>query len=136
MFSSVDYEKFRALRITHVATRFEDLIKDENNDDLTPEQLFLTAVDDALDARRAHRIERLTRQAGFPIAHASIAELDYAEGRGINQVRMRRYAQHDRKRPHQPADHLTHRWRQDLPRLRHRHSRLPARAPRHLHPHG
>jgi hypothetical protein len=37
MFSSVDYEKFRALRITHVATRFEDLIKDENNDDLTPE---------------------------------------------------------------------------------------------------
>ncbi len=97
MFSSVDYEKFRALRITHVATRFEELIKDENNDQLTPEQLFLTAVDDALDVRRANRIERLTRQAGFPIAHASIAELDYSEGRGINPMRMRRYATHDWK---------------------------------------
>jgi len=34
MFSSADYDKFRALRITHVAARFEELIKDENNDAL------------------------------------------------------------------------------------------------------
>lgn len=95
MFSSSDYDKFRALRITHVAMRFEELIKDEHNDNLTPEQLFLTAVDDALDLRRANRIERLTRQANFPIQNASIEELDYREGRGINQVRMRRYAKHD-----------------------------------------
>ncbi len=97
MFSSSDYDKFRALRITHVATRFEELINDEANDTLTPEQLFLTAVDDALDARRANRIERLIRQAGFPIQNASIEELDYREGRGINPVRMRRYANHDWK---------------------------------------
>src|SRR5665811_1580254 len=58
MFTSLDYDKFRSLRITHVATRFEQLIKDEANDDLTPEQLFLTAVDDALDQRRATRIEK------------------------------------------------------------------------------
>lgn len=95
MFSSADYDKFRALRITHVAARFEELIKDEANDALTPEQLFLSAVDDALDLRRANRIERLIRQANFPIAHASIAELDYSEGRGITPVRMRRYANHD-----------------------------------------
>lgn len=97
MFSSLDYDKFRALRITHVAARFEELIRDENNDDLTPEQLFLTAVDDALDLRRANRIEKLIRQANFPIPNASIEELDYSEGRGINQVRMRRYATHDWK---------------------------------------
>lgn len=95
MFSSADHDKFRALRITHVAARFEELIKDENNDTLTPEQLFLTAVDDALDLRRANRIEKLTRQANFPIPSASIEELDYSEGRGINPVRMRRYASHD-----------------------------------------
>ncbi len=97
MFSSADYDKFRALRITHVATRLEALINDENNDNLTPEQLFLTAVDDALDIRRANRIEKLIRQAGFPIQSASIEELDYSEGRGINPVRMRRYATHDWK---------------------------------------
>lgn len=97
MFSSSDYDKFRALRITHVAARFEELINDEANDTLTPEQLFLTAVDDALDLRRANRIERLIRQAGFPILNASIEELDYREGRGINPVRMRRYANHDWK---------------------------------------
>ncbi len=97
MFTSIDHEKFRALRITHVATRFEELINDESNDQLTPEQLFLTAVDDALDMRRANRIEKLIRQAGFPIPTASIAEIDYREGRGINPNRMKRYAAHDWK---------------------------------------
>lgn len=95
MFTSIDHEKFRALRITHVATRFEELINDEGNDQLTPEQLFLTAVDDALDMRRANKIEKLIRQAGFPIPTASIAEIDYREGRGINPNRMKRYAAHD-----------------------------------------
>lgn len=97
MFTSIDHEKFRALRITHVATRFEELTSDESNDQLTPEQLFLTAVDDALDTRRANRIEKLIRQAGFPIPTASIAEIDYREGRGINPNRMKRYAAHDWK---------------------------------------
>ena len=59
MFTSIDHEKFRALRIAHLATRFEELITDEANDELTPEQVFLTAVDDALDQRRAHRVEKL-----------------------------------------------------------------------------
>ena len=95
MFTSTDYEKFRALRITHVATRFEELIADEVNDELTPEQLFLTAIDDALEQRRANRIAALIRKAGFPIPTATIAELDYREGRGINPTRMRRYAAHD-----------------------------------------
>ena len=94
-FTSIDYEKFRALRVTHVATRLEELIADEVNDTLTPEQLFLTAVDDALEQRRAHKVEKLIRQAGFPILHATVAEIDYREGRGITPVRMRRYAAHD-----------------------------------------
>ena len=71
------------------------MIRDEANDELTPEQVFLTAVDDALDQRRAHRIDKLIRAARFPIPTASIAELDYREGRGINPTRMRRYAAHD-----------------------------------------
>lgn len=95
MFTSTDYDKFRALRITHVATRFEELIADESNDELTPEQLFLTAIDDALEQRRANRISALIRKARFPIPTATIAELDYREGRGINRTRMRRYAAHD-----------------------------------------
>lgn len=62
-FTSIDHDKFRALRVTHVATRFEELIGDEANDTLTPEQLFVTSVDDALEQRLAHKIERLIRQA-------------------------------------------------------------------------
>jgi hypothetical protein len=73
MLPSIDYDKFRALRVTHVATRFEELIGDETNDTLTPEQLFLTAVDDALEQRRHSRLEKLIRQAKFPIPHASVA---------------------------------------------------------------
>lgn len=94
-FTSIDYDKFRALRVTHVATRFEELIADEANDTLTPEQLFLTAVDDALEQRRAHKVDKLIRQAGFPIPDASIGEIDFRDGRQITQVRMRRYATHD-----------------------------------------
>lgn len=94
MFTDLDQQKFRTLRITHVATRFEELITDEANDELTPEQLFLTAVDDALDQRRAHRIDKLIRAAQFPIPQASIAEINYQEGRGLTPVRMRRYGAH------------------------------------------
>lgn len=95
IFTSVDYDKFRALRVTHVATRFEELLNDEANDEITPEKLFLTAVDEALEARRVHRIDKLIRAAGFPIPEATIAEIDYRDGRGINPTRMRRYADHD-----------------------------------------
>ena len=56
MFTSADYEKFRELRVTHLATRFAELISDDANDDLTPEQLFLTATDDALALRRENRV--------------------------------------------------------------------------------
>lgn len=94
-FTSTDYDKFRALRVTHVATRFEELINDEANDTFTPEQLFLTAVDDALEQRRINKVDKLIRQARFPIPTASIAEIDYRDGRGITAVRMRRYAAHD-----------------------------------------
>lgn len=94
-FTSIDYDKFRALRVTHVATRFEELIADEANDQFTPEQLFLTAVDDALEQRRAHKVDKLIRQARFPIPDATVAELDFRDGRGITPVRMRRYAAHD-----------------------------------------
>jgi len=93
-FTSIDYDKFRALRVTHVATRLEELIQDEANDTLTPEQLFLTAVDDALESRRVNTVERLIRQAQFPIPGATVAEVDYRDGRGITPVRMRRYAAH------------------------------------------
>lgn len=93
-FTSIDYDKFRALRVTHVATRLEELIQDEANDTLTPEQLFLTAVDDALESRRVNKVERLIRQAQFPIPGATVAEVDYRDGRGITPVRMRRYAAH------------------------------------------
>ena len=64
MFTEIDHQKFRNLRITHVATRFEELISDEANDELTPEQIFLTAVDDALDQRQAHRIDMNIRLTG------------------------------------------------------------------------
>lgn len=92
MFTSVDHEKFRTLRITHLATQFEQLIMDEGNDHLTPEQLFQTAAEQALALRREHRVSSFIKKAGFPHPAASVAEIDYREGRGLTPVRMRRYA--------------------------------------------
>ncbi|WP_113716832.1 ATP-binding protein [Arthrobacter dokdonensis] len=95
MFTSVDYEKFRALRITQVALQLEELLKDDGNDLKTPEELFLTAVDEALEVRRSNRIDKLIGKARFPIPHASIEEIRYLPARGVSSVRMQRYAAHD-----------------------------------------
>ena len=95
MFTSVDYEKFRALRITQVALQLEELLKDDGNDLKTPEELFLTAVDEALEVRRSNRIEKLIGKTRFPIPHASIEEIRYMPERGVSSVRMQRYAAHD-----------------------------------------
>lgn len=95
MFTEDDYDRFRELRVTHLAACFADLIRDDSNDDLTPEQLFLTATADALEIRREHRVSALIKKAGFPLPGATIAEIDYREERGITRVRMKRYATHD-----------------------------------------
>lgn len=95
MFTEDDYLKFRELRITHLANYFEEVIKDEANDALTPEGVFLTAVDEALHRRRAKRIDTMIRKARFAIPQASIAEIRYDQGRNLNPTRMRRYSQHD-----------------------------------------
>ncbi|GAA5226209.1 ATP-binding protein [Paeniglutamicibacter antarcticus] len=95
MFTSVDYDKFRALRITQVALQLEELFKDDGNDRKTPEELFLTAVDEALELRRSNRIEKLISRARFPIPQASIEEIRYLPERGVSSVRMQRYAAHD-----------------------------------------
>ncbi|MGP9586165.1 ATP-binding protein [Micrococcaceae sp. AOP34-BR2-30] len=95
VFTTEDKEKFRTLRITHLAAKFEELIIDESNDHLTPEQIFLAAVDDALDQRRVKNIQKLLLAAQLPIMRASIAEIHYQEGRNITPARMARYAAHD-----------------------------------------
>ena len=50
------------------------------------------SVDDALESRRVSRVDKLIRQAALPIPGATVAEVDYREGRGMTAVRMRRYA--------------------------------------------
>lgn len=96
IFTPEDYEKFRTLRITSVATIFDQILADEDNEQVAPETLFLQAVDQALNERRSKRIQKLITQARFPFADAAIEELDYRESRGgLNQVRMNRYARND-----------------------------------------
>lgn len=94
-FTQADYEKFRILMVTHVAKRFDELIADESNDGLLPEQPFLTAADEALAERAANWIERAVKAAGFPIPGASIAEVDYRDGRNLNPVAIGRIAATD-----------------------------------------
>jgi len=65
--SSVDREKFGVLRLTHVATRFEELLKERASHYSTPEEVVLTAVDVVVELRRTNGIEKPMRQSGFPI---------------------------------------------------------------------
>lgn len=94
MFISIDYNKLRALRMTLFAARLHELIQDETNDTLAPEQSFLTAVDDNPESRCINKVDKLIRQAAFPIPGAAVAEVDYRDGRRITPVRMRGHAAH------------------------------------------
>lgn len=97
MFTSIGHEEFRALRIAHLAVRFEELITDEADDELT-------AVDDVLEQRRIHQTDKLIRAARFPIPQASVAEILYQEGRGITPVRMKALRRPSMAPgPHEPA---------------------------------
>lgn len=51
IFTSDDEENFRDLRVNHLAVLLAELIADDGNDDLAPEQFYLTAADDALKLR-------------------------------------------------------------------------------------
>jgi DNA replication protein DnaC len=96
-FTLEEHAMFRTLRVTHIAKQVEAIIANDANDDLTPAQVFLTACEDAMDLRKANRINGAVKAAGFPFPMAAIAEIDYQEGRNISKTRMNLYANVDWK---------------------------------------
>lgn len=94
MLSSEDHQKIKELRLTVFADRFLELVNDEVNDKMLPEEVFMQAVNHALDTRRSTKVDKLIKQAQFPLPGASIAELHYLPGRKIDEARMKRYATH------------------------------------------
>lgn len=94
MLDSQDQEKIKDLRLTVFAEKFLELVNDEANDKLLPEEVFMQAVNHTLDTRRSNKIDKLIKQARFPLPGASIAELQYLPGRKIDEARMKRYATH------------------------------------------
>ena len=94
MLDSQDQEKIKDLRLTVFAEKFLELVNDEANDKLLPEEVFMQAVNHTLDTRRSNKIDKLIKQARFPLPGASIAELQYLPGRKIDEARMKRYAMH------------------------------------------
>ncbi|XBH22731.1 ATP-binding protein [Jonesiaceae bacterium BS-20] len=94
MLNDVDHQKIRSLRLTVFAQKFFELVNDPANEKLLPEEVFMKAADHTLDIRRSNKIDRLIKQARFPLPTASIAELHYLPGRAINETQMKRYANH------------------------------------------
>lgn len=67
-----------------MVARFEELIRDEAKGEATPQELFLTVVDEALELRRFGRIEKLIRQAGLPLGispHSARGDNEYRQSR-------------------------------------------------------
>ena len=104
MLSSEDHQKIKELRLTVFAEKFFELVQDEANDKLLPEEVFMAVVEHSLDARRSNRVDRLIKQARFPLPQASIAEMHYGPGRKIDEARMKRYAMHQWR--HDPTNLL------------------------------
>lgn len=93
-FTSEDHEKFKELRLTPLAEKFQELVNYEAHDHQLSEDVFMAAGNHALDARRSNKIERLIKQAKFPLPSASIAEIHYLPGRRLEESRMKRYVTH------------------------------------------
>lgn len=94
MLSSEDHRKIKDLRLTVFAQKFFELTSSEDKSELLPEQVFMEAVEHTLMTRRSAKIDKLIKQARFPLPMASIAELEYLPGRNIDPARMKRYATH------------------------------------------
>ncbi|KAA0969850.1 hypothetical protein FQ154_20575 [Paeniglutamicibacter gangotriensis] len=75
MLNSEGHQKIKDLRLTVFAEKFLELTNDEANDKLLPEQVFMQAVHHSLDSRRSNKVDKLIKQARFPLPGASIAEL-------------------------------------------------------------
>ena len=71
MLDSQDHEKIRDLRLTVFAEKFLELVNDEANDKLLPEEVFMQAVDHSLDIasfqqdRQAHQASPVSPAGGL-----------------------------------------------------------------------
>lgn len=75
MLSDADQTKIKNLRLRAFAEKFFVLTGEQANERLTPEEVFMQALDHAVDTRRGRRIDKLISQAGFPLPTAFSVQL-------------------------------------------------------------
>ena len=68
MLNSEDHQKIKDLRLTVFAEKFLELVNDEANDKLLPEEVFMQAVNHSLDIAPVEQ-DRQAHQAG-PVSPA------------------------------------------------------------------
>lgn len=87
--------KFRLLRLTTFIGYLEKHIAADEEALLPVEELVKAAVDEQLQERRIRQINKAIADSQIPYPQATIAEIEYPAGRGINAKRMARYANAD-----------------------------------------
>lgn len=84
--------KLRALRLSTFADIYFALLNDDANADELPENIFLAAVDEALEQRRQRNVAKAIAQAHLFYPHATIADISRPSERGINERQLKRLA--------------------------------------------
>lgn len=84
--------KLRALRLSTFADIYFTLLNDDANAGELPENIFLAAVDEALEQRRQRNVAKAIAQAHLFYPHATIADISRPSERGINERQLKRLA--------------------------------------------
>ena len=83
-------EKMNKMRMGHMAGILDDLFKDPHTDELSFADGMALLIDHEWDFRQNHKIELITKKAGFIDQNACIESIDYAPERGLDRQRMLR----------------------------------------------
>ena len=126
MFTSEDHDKFRPLRITHVATRFRRARSATRPTTRSPPSRVPHRRGRRPRPCCANRIDKLIGQAGFLIPPPRSPSSTTGKAAASTRLRMKRVRQPTgAPEPTNLLVTLTHRRREDLPGLRDRNLRLP-----------
>ena len=92
MLDKATASKLRELKLSHMAKAFSTYFSDQLADGLSFEERFSMLVDAECDARRANRLKRYIREAGYACPGAALEDVDYRPERGLNKEQITRLA--------------------------------------------
>ena len=92
MTNEITIQKLKEMRLSAMADAFSQQLSDTQLLNLTFEERLSLLVDTEYLSRKNNKVYRLIRNATFDQSHASIADINYSNGRNLNKSMIQQLA--------------------------------------------